>query len=390
VVGAAVGNRVKLVVLTAALVAWGVFGFAATATAAPAKQFGWLCKPGISKDPCPPSLKTSVLSNTGEVQKVKNIKPTARPKIDCFYVYPTVSDQKTANANLHIDPEERSIALYQVARYSQYCRVFAPVYRQITVTQLDSGTSTITPHMSHVAYGSALAAWKQYLGKLSDGRDFVLIGHSQGSFVLRKLIASQIDPNPALRSRMLSAILLGGNVNGDLAFSKRSKDRKARPGDFENIKPCKSASQLHCVMGFSTFNAPVPSDALFGRTTLPDHKVLCTNPAALGGGSARLESIVPSAPFAPGTTIGYATLALGFPQVDVTTPFYEYDHAYDGTCSSADGASVLQVSPRPGAATLNAVPDASWGLHLADANIAQGNLVDVVGQEIHALAKRGG
>jgi hypothetical protein len=74
----------------------------------------------------------------------------------------------------------------------------------------------------------------------------------------------------------------------------------------------------------------------------------------------------------------------------VTTPFYEYDHAYDGTCSSADGASVLQVSPRPGAATLNAVPDASWGLHLADANIAQGNLVDVVGQEIHALAKRGG
>ena len=61
------------------------------------------------------------------------------PKIDCFYVYPTVSDQKGPNANLHIDPEERSIALYQAARYSQYCRVFAPMYRQITVPALEAG-----------------------------------------------------------------------------------------------------------------------------------------------------------------------------------------------------------------------------------------------------------
>ncbi len=45
-------------------------------------------------------------------------------------VYPTVSDQTTPLATMRIDPEERSIALYQTARYSQYCRVYAPMYRR--------------------------------------------------------------------------------------------------------------------------------------------------------------------------------------------------------------------------------------------------------------------
>ena len=54
-----------------------------------------------------------------------------------------MSDQNTAVANLHIDPVERSIALYQAARYSQYCRVFAPMYRQVTLAGI--GTVGKTP-----------------------------------------------------------------------------------------------------------------------------------------------------------------------------------------------------------------------------------------------------
>ena len=63
------------------------------------------------------------------LQKLRVIHPHAarHPKIDCFYVYPTVSGQPTLLANFNVDPVERSIALYQAARYSQYCRVFAPV-----------------------------------------------------------------------------------------------------------------------------------------------------------------------------------------------------------------------------------------------------------------------
>jgi hypothetical protein len=48
---------------------------------------------------------------------------------------------------------------------------------------------------------------------------------------------------------------------------------------------------------------------------------------------------------------------------------------------------VLQVTPVGGAPQLNAVPDATWGLHLVDANIALGNLVSVVGSQIAAYAR---
>jgi hypothetical protein len=37
----------------------------------------------------------------------------------------------------------------------------------------------------------------------------------------------------------------------------------------------------------------------------------------------------------------------------------------------------------------HAIPDATWGLHLTDASIALGNLVDIVRQQIAAYAKRG-
>jgi hypothetical protein len=45
---------------------------------------------------------------------------------------------------------------------------------------------------------------------------------------------------------------------------------------------------------------------------------------------------------------------------------------------------VVKISPLSGAPVLNNVPDATWGLHLVDANIALGNLVDVVKAEIKA------
>jgi hypothetical protein len=351
------------------------------ATAQAKDKTVWLCKPGIAKNPCAPSLKTTKYANDGSVLGVNTPKTDKKPKIDCFYVYPTVSDDKTDNSDLSIDPEERSIALYQAARYSQECRVFAPMYKQVTITRLLQGPDTITPQMRKTAYDSFLQGWKTYLKKYNDGRPFVLIGHSQGSFTLRKLIADQIDPNKTLRKQLVSAILLGGNV-----VVKKGKDSG---GDFKHVKACRSQTQIGCVVAWSTFNAPVPSDSLFGRTngqldtpTNPNLAILCAYP-----GSNKLQTIIPSAPFAPGTTIGLATLLVGFPTPSQSTPWAEYDQAYRGGCSSAGGANVLQITDQPGAPHLNAVPDATWGLHLADANIALGNLTALVRKETKAYFK---
>ncbi|MGZ8667640.1 MAG: DUF3089 domain-containing protein, partial [Solirubrobacterales bacterium] len=111
----------------------------------------WLCRPGLADNPCAPSLKTTLISPTGEIEGVRKVKPAKHPKIDCFYVYPTVSDQPGPNATRTIDPEQRSIALYQAARYSLHCRVFAPMYRQVTLQGLLNPT-TVTPQMRQTAY----------------------------------------------------------------------------------------------------------------------------------------------------------------------------------------------------------------------------------------------
>ena len=95
-----------------------------------------------------PSLSTTQLSNDGQTVVGKYTPPKLRhPGIDCFYVYPTVSDDKSDNSDLSIDPEERSIALYQAARYSQDAGYSRPMYRQVTITRLLQGPDTITPKM---------------------------------------------------------------------------------------------------------------------------------------------------------------------------------------------------------------------------------------------------
>jgi hypothetical protein len=147
-------------------------------------------------------------------------------------------------------------------------------------------------------------------------------------------------------------------------------------------------------MAFSTFNAPVPPDSRFGRPSsftppgLPTTgDVLCTNPAALGGGSSLLTSVFPTQPFAPGTTIGLATGLVGQPTPSgATTPWFQAQ-AYTGACDSSNDADVLQISPVDGAPVLNPVPDATWGLHLVDANIALANLTDDVAVEAGAWLK---
>jgi Protein of unknown function (DUF3089) len=373
-------RAIRLSLALAALAALAVVALAG-AGAASARTV-WLCKPGQSPDPCDPSLATTVFSPTLHKLKVTHPARDKKPSIDCFYVYPTVSDQKTTLANLHIDPEERSIALYQAARYSQDCRVFAPMYRQVTVTALDSGTQE-TPQQLATPVGDVRAAFATYLRKYNHGRGFVLIGHSQGSFVLEQLIAKDVDSKPAVRKRLVSAILLGGNVLVPGPAHPRSVGVSFQP-----VPACRSDTQLACVIAFSTFDQPPPANSLFGRTKVPGDQVLCTNPAALGGGAAQVDPIFPSAPFAPGTLIAAGISLLKITQPQASTTWISEPGAYRAQCSSAGGANVLQITALGGAQTATPSPDPTWGLHLLDANIELGNLISLVHTEASAFAAR--
>jgi hypothetical protein len=371
----------RTLVVTAVFTALGLAG----AAGAPAATT-WLCRPGLAHNPCAVGLRTTGISATGRSQATFTPARAKRPPVDCFYVYPTVSDQPRAIATKRIDPEERSIARYQVARYASTCRIFAPMYRQVTLRSIAGGEPTAKQRAT--GYRDVRAAWRDYLRHDNHGRGVVLVGHSQGTFVLRRLIREEIDPAPAARRRLVSAVLLGGNV-----LVRRGKDVG---GDFRHIRACRSRSQLGCVIAFSTFNATPPAGALFGRPSstfgdpVPkDSQVLCTNPAALRGGSAPIHSIEPTAPFAPGSTLGAIVPQVGFPATTARTPWVEADGVYTARCSTRGGASVLRIAAaKPGAPELRALPDATWGLHLVDANIALGDLVGVVTRQAQHYAAR--
>ena len=371
-----IGRRRSTALIT---VLGALAGVASTAPAQAAVPTTWLCKPGLASNPCAPSLTTTRITAAGVAGSRISVKKDPKPKVDCFYVYPTVSGQPGLQASKRIDPEQRSIALYQAGRYSQHCRVYAPMYRQVTLAGLLK-PEEVTETMRAQGYADVRDAWREYLRKDNKGRGVVIIGHSQGTFVLRELLAREIDPKPAARKRLVSAILLGGNV-----LVKKNSDVG---GDFDRIRACRSSTQIGCVVAFSTFNDTPPNPSRFGRpsralgvgpTDLTGLEVLCTNPAALGGGAGRITAVFPSAPFAPGTIIGALTKQTGFPMPKVATAFVQADDVFSARCSRANGANVLLLS---GAEQLKVQPDPSWGVHLADANIALGDLVTLVRKQI--------
>jgi Protein of unknown function (DUF3089) len=350
----------------------------------------WLCKPGVAPDPCHEGLETTVYDSPVATH-VENPPLAPHPKVDCFYVYPTVSGQPGPNADLSIDPELTSIAEYQAGRFSERCRVFAPVYPQLTLSTIDD--TNVTPEQvaaAKIAYHGVRDAWRDYLAHYNRGRGVVLIGHSQGAGMLRALIRKQIDPKKRVRKLLVSAILLGGNVT-----VKRGSNVG---GDFRHVRACHSAKQTRCVIAYSAFNETPPEDSRFGRPSNrfsqafglpsgPNLQVLCTNPAALDGGVGSLQTVLRTEPFPGALGVGLLILTGGVLPV-APTPWIQPPGHYDAQCVESNGANVLMVSDQDGAVHLHSSPDSTWGLHLADVNIALGNLVDLVGTETKAYLKR--
>ena len=331
----------------------------------------WLCRPDQPGDPCLASLTTTVVGPDG-ARTVRPSAPVANPKIDCFYVYPTVSQQPTPNATLTNDPAERSVAIAQASRYSQVCRVFAPMYRQITIAGLNSTSAT----PGKIAFQDVLSAWRDYLDRYNNGRGVVLIGHSQGSFHLRRLISKYIDGNSSVRSRIVSAILLGGNV-----IVPTGKDVG---GDFKHLGACHRASEIGCVIAFSAFDHTPPPNSLFGRARNPGEQVLCTNPAALAGGSGPAD---PDFPAHLSGLFGIGDLA------GAATPWVSYPNLFRARCENVGGASWLQIDdirkPGDNRQALHDSLGPTWGLHLYDGNIALENLTDIVRSEAAAYHANG-
>ena len=351
----------------------------------------WLCRPG-RQDACAIDHTTTVVAADGKLSKETWTADPNAP-IDCFYVYPTISTDPTPNSDMNADPAELNVIKQQFARFASKCKPYAPLYRQITLVGLRrmlAPGATVTLDQG-LQYDDVKDAWNYYLKNDNKGRGVVLVAHSQGSFILNRLIHDEIDGKP-IQSKLVSAILLGTT----LAVPKG----KDVGGSFQHVPLCHAATQTGCVITFASFRSTVPPPAttLFGR--VPDAAMVaaCTNPAALAGGSGELRAYLDKS----GRTI--TSNAPGkpwvMPEQPIETPWVSVPGLLTAKCASNENASgYLEVTVHGDPADprvddivgdIGVGPNvlANWGLHLVDVNLVMGNLLDIVSQQTKAYQRR--
>jgi hypothetical protein len=343
------------------------------------KDSTWLCLPGRA-DTCSTPLPTTPLNPTGYGSPGKS-SIAKDPPLDCFYVYPTVSRDPGLNSDLNVS-EEKAAAEAQFARFASVCRPFAPIYRQMTVGAIVAFTTGgDVKQAAATAYGDVVAAWHNYLATRSNGRPFVLIGHSQGSIMLQMLIANEIEKDPALAARMKLAIIPGYNL--------LVPEGKLVGGTFKKTPLCSREGETGCVISWVSFrekNVP-PAGALFGVADQPGMTVGCVNPGRPGSRDwVPLDSYwsAHSSYPVPGGPIQWST------EGPPATPFVRIQGLVSAKCINDGPRGYLWIrtnaDPKDkrtdrigGEVGVLGMFLPGWGMHLSDLAIAQGDLIREVG-----------
>jgi hypothetical protein len=376
--------RVRPAVMAALLAAAGAVACASAsgvpAAAGPATPGAldsgvvWLCRPGMADNPCTANPSATAVGTSGARTQVPAHDATDSP-FNCFYVYPTVVGGSELNAPLEVQPVIRRTAIEQASQFSRACQVWAPVYRQATRRGLLPSMRPSSQVMK-IAYDSILPAWREFLAR-DNGKPIIVIGHSQGAAILIKLLQQEVDPDPAVRSLLVSAVLLGGNVQVPAG--------RTVGGTFQHLPLCTAPGQAGCVIAYSSFSSAPPPDSFFGipgqgvsrlsgQAGGAGQQVACVNPAAISGGTAPLQPYFAQVN-AAGTTASWLT----------------YPQLYTAACKTSGNTTWLQVTDVAGPSDHRPVAkdtrSGAFGLHEYDVNLALNNLVqDVLAQERTARA----
>ncbi|GAB1262198.1 DUF3089 domain-containing protein [Aurantivibrio plasticivorans] len=355
------------------------------------KVDSWLCHPENNADACDRDLTTTVIAADGSTS-IEKFTENASPEIDCFYVYPTTSMDETGNSDLIPGEKAEIITAYlQVSRLRAQCRIFAPMYRQITVPGLRGMMSgKPIPMDRSLTYKDVLGAWQHYLENENNGRGFIIIGHSQGAGLLSRLIAAEIDGKP-IQKQLVSAVLAGQSIT--------VPEGKKVGGAFKHIPVCESQDQIGCVVAIQSYRdrIPPPANGMFGRGG-NGREALCVNPAAPAGGKTELHAYLSTfgeitesfAPYKPWTSTG----------TEITTPFVSLPGKLFGECVKRGDFSYLELTienedgdVRTSDITGDLISgidnklNPAWGLHLIDMSLVMGDLMEMVDQQIESYKK---
>jgi hypothetical protein len=345
----------------------------------------WVCRPDRD-DLCDGNLDVTVVEADGTLT-VEPFERAEDPAIDCFYVYPTISQDQTTFSDWEFSPDEEGyVVLNQAAQLQSQCRLFAPVYRQRTLAGLAARMGGGSGEEEGDPFADVLDAFKTYMANDNGGRGIVLIGHSQGTGMLNRLIVEELDPHPEVRALLVGAYLAGGSVTvppGELVG-----------GDFATIPLCSRDGEPGCVSTWAAFRAtsPPPPNSFFGRPRSGEGDAGCVSPSSFTGEVAELDAIFPARGGASILSSAGddpdARRWLPAEAGEVTTPWVKVPGLVQGACAGSNGFQYLAVETLPSdGPRVDDVPgdlSPEWGLHLIDVSLVMGDIVRQVAAQTEA------
>jgi hypothetical protein len=335
----------------------------------------WLCHAGkpVAEDQClSADLTATELLADGSTAIVQH-EIAQDPGFDCFYIYPTVDIRFQPGQTEDFEDIEQELdpLLSQAARFTSMCRVFAPLYHQITIGTFGSAEADA---LLDSAYGDIAAAFESYLAREGGERSFVLMGHSQGTYMATRLLQEVIEPDPALRDRMLTALLVGGSFS--VPFGETVG------GTSPSIPLCESDDQIGCVIAYRSYAEELPPEPGNQGPDIAGNDVACTGPVVAGASTRFAGGFFPTVTHQEAV---FPSLDFGQP---IDTPFVLMRDYYEGACTpDSDGFGFLAIASAPAGGDMRSpavdidnplLNPGFLGLHIFDYNFAQQDLLDAV------------
>src|SRR5262249_52124364 len=172
----------------------------------------------------------------------------------------------------------------------------------------------------------------------------VIMGHSQGTGMVTRLLQQEFDPSATLRDRLIVALLIGGRVTVPQGGTVG--------GTFQSIPPCQSADEGGCAIAYRSYAEGFPPTNNSNNFGGPTMDVACTNPAALGQGSALGAFTGTYFPTHENQPIFQIV-----PDPGLGTEFVKYENLYSGRCvKDSTHNTYLQIPVTPGAGDLHTNP----------------------------------
>ena len=342
----------------------------------------WLCHPELVDDACNADLTTTIVEGHG-VAGIESHSVAESPNVDCFYVYPTISEDESPNSDMIANRQELSVIKQQFARFGAVCRLYAPLYRQITLPHLRRYIAT-GQYLAHPSlnYDDVKDAWDTYIADYNEGRGVILIGHSQGAGLIARLITEHIQED-VIADRVISAMPIGRNIYPD------------ENGRYP-LQPCTTGSDVNCLIGYVSFRGDrePPVESRYGKTRDNGQRALCVNPARIAGDDGELKAYLARQSTLTGTERSFGK------NIAVDTPFASIPGMLTAACRSNATHTwlAININANPednraddiaGDVVMGGVVREEWGLHVIDIHLAMGNLITIARMQAEAwLEKR--